>query len=132
MAKRFAGEFSPGTKDSNSRHSPRSREAAEAVKGANDLSNERLKTSAENLKKANFAIRTEMERGVFAIEAVAAANRTLVDTIEESLQIADEGKRRRSDAEAELQKMEIELRETLAAAKSRASVSGEQDGGNVG
>ncbi len=33
-----------------------------------------------------------MERGVFDIEVVKQANQTLIDTIEESLRIADEGK----------------------------------------
>ena len=60
-----------------------------------------------------------MERGVFDIEAVREANANLIGTIEDSLQIADEGKARRAAAEDELQKMEAELRETLAAAKAR-------------
>ncbi len=47
------------------------------------------------------------------------ANATLIATIEDSLQIADEGKARRAAAEAELVKMEAELRDTLAAARSR-------------
>jgi uncharacterized protein YaaN involved in tellurite resistance len=64
-------------------------------------------------------VREEMERGVFDIEAVKAANAELIATIEESLQIADEGKRRRAEAEAEMIKMEAELRDTLAAASAR-------------
>ena len=47
-----------------------------------------------------------MERGVFDIEAVKQANSDLIATIEESLQIADEGKAKRAAAEEELQKME--------------------------
>lgn len=97
----------------------RSREAAEAVRGANDLTNELLTANAENLQQANRVVRKEMERGVFDIEAIKSANATLIATIEESLQIADEGKAKRSAAEADLQKMEAELRDTLAAAKSR-------------
>jgi uncharacterized protein YaaN involved in tellurite resistance len=58
-----------------------------------------------------------MERGVFDIEAVKSANRTLIDTIEESLQIADEGKARRAAAESELKTIEEELKTTLASAK---------------
>ena len=48
--------------------------AAGAVREANDLTNELLTSNAENLRTANKAIRTEMERGVFDIEAVKAAN----------------------------------------------------------
>ncbi len=99
----------------------RSKEAAGAVREANDLTNELLKANAENLQEANKVVREEMERGVFDIETIKAANATLIATINESLAIADEGKARRAAAEAELVKMEAELRETLASAKARQS-----------
>ncbi len=98
----------------------RSSEAAEAVRDANDLTNELLKANADNLRTANKAIREEMERGVFDIEAVQQANDALVTTINESLQIADEGKRKRAEAEAKLEQMENELRDTLASASARS------------
>ena len=97
----------------------RSAEAAAAVRDANDLTNELLTANAENLRESNKMIREEMERGVFDIEAVKQANADLIGTIQDSLQIADEGKARRAAAEEELKKMEAELRDTLAAAKAR-------------
>jgi uncharacterized protein YaaN involved in tellurite resistance len=97
----------------------RSSEAAAAVRDANDLTNELLTSNAKNLRDSNKMIREEMERGVFDIEAVKQANADLIGTIQESLQIADEGKARRAAAEADLEKMEVELRDTLAAAKAR-------------
>ncbi|MGC9368221.1 MAG: toxic anion resistance protein [Paracoccaceae bacterium] len=109
----------------------RSREAAAAVRGAADLTNELLTANAENLQQANRAVREEMERGVFDIEAVKSANATLIATIEESLKIADEGKARRAAAEEELKKMEAELRETLAAAKARGDKTGDTAGTSV-
>ncbi len=109
----------------------RSREAAEAVREANDLTNELLTSNADNLKEANRIVRTEMERGVFDIEAVRSANATLVATIEESLKIADEGKAKRASAEEELVKMEAELRDALVAAKSRGTADGAKIGGAV-
>jgi uncharacterized protein YaaN involved in tellurite resistance len=99
----------------------RSREAAEAVRDANDLTNELLKSNADNLQEANKVVREEMERGVFDIEAVRAANETLIATIEDSLRIADEGKARRAAAETELTKMEGDLRDTLSAARARST-----------
>lgn len=99
----------------------RSKEAAEAIRGANDLTNELLTANAENLQQANRVVRQEMERGVFDIEAVKKANATLIATIQESLQIADEGKARRAAAEQDLRKMETELRDTLAAARAKAT-----------
>jgi uncharacterized protein YaaN involved in tellurite resistance len=104
----------------------RSKEAAEAVRDASDLTNELLKANAENLQTANKVVREEMERGVFDIETVKAANATLIATINESLAIADEGKARRAAAEADLVKMEADLRDTLAAAKARQSAPSAQ------
>ncbi len=106
----------------------RSAEAAAAVRDANDLTNELLTSNAKNLRDTNKMIREEMERGVFDIEAVKQANADLIGTIEESLQIADEGKARRAAAEQELQKMEKELRDTLASAKARKSGTGDVAG----
>ncbi len=103
----------------------RSRDAAKAVKGATDLTNELLTKNAENLQMANREVRKEMERGVFDIEAVKQANDRLIATINESLTIADEGKARRAAAEKELVKMEAELKQTLASAKARATGTGD-------
>ena len=100
----------------------RSREAAKAVKGATDLTNELLTKNAENLQSANREVREEMERGVFDIENVKKANATLIATIEESLAIADEGKAKRAEAEGELRKMEEDLKATLASAKASRPV----------
>ncbi len=97
----------------------RSAEAAKAVSAANDLTNELLTSNAANLRQSNTMIRKEMERGVFDIEAVKQANADLIGTIQESLQIADEGKAKRAAAEEDLKKMESDLRDTLASAKAR-------------
>ncbi len=109
----------------------RSSDAAAAVREANDLTNELLTRNAENLRSANKVIREEMERGVFDIEAVRAANENLIATINESLQIADQGKARRTAAEAELERMEQELKNTLASAKSGGGGAPESMGGSA-
>ncbi|MBW4707496.1 toxic anion resistance protein [Roseobacter sp. YSTF-M11] len=106
----------------------RSAEAAKAVRQANDLTNELLTANAKNLRESNKIVREEMERGVFDIEAVKQANADLIGTIEESLQIADEGKARRAAAETELQEMEAKLRDTLASAKARGDGVGDTSG----
>jgi uncharacterized protein YaaN involved in tellurite resistance len=96
----------------------RSGRAAETVKAATDLTNDLLRANAENLKTANAEARKQIERGVFDIETVKQANQALIETIEESLRIADEGKRARAAAGAELEQMESDLRKTLAAASA--------------
>lgn len=109
----------------------RSAEAAAAVRDANDLTNELLTSNAANLRSSNKMIREEMERGVFDIESVKQANADLIGTIEESLQIADEGKARRAAAEIDLKKMETDLRDTLASAKARKDGVGDNTGTSV-
>ncbi len=102
----------------------RSSQAAETVKAATDLTNDLLAANAENLKIANAETRKQLERGVFDIEVIKKANQTLIATIEESLQIADEGKKMRAEAVTQLQECESELRKTLASAQSKATGAG--------
>ncbi len=99
----------------------RSAEAAKSVQAASDLTNDLLEKNAENLRSANRTVREELERGVFDVDAVRKANENLIATVEESLQIADEGKRRRAAAEEALAEMETELKASLKAASARAS-----------
>jgi uncharacterized protein YaaN involved in tellurite resistance len=96
----------------------RSGRAAETVKAATDLTNELLMANAENLKQANAQARTQIERGVFDIETVKAANQALIATIEESLSIADQGRRARAAAGKELAQLEGNLRKALSKASA--------------
>jgi len=99
----------------------RSSQAAETVKAATDLTNDLLAANAENLKIANAETRKQLERGVFDIEVIKQANQTLIATIEESLQIADQGKKMRAEAVTQLQVCETELRKTLASAQAKTT-----------
>lgn len=96
----------------------RSSQAAETVKAATDLTNDLLRSNAENLKLANAETRKQLERGVFDIETIKQANTLLIQTLEESLQIADQGKQVRAQAVTELETCEAELRKALSAAKA--------------
>ncbi len=110
----------------------RSRDAAKVVREANDLTNELLTSNAANLKLANKEIREEIERGIFDIDAIKKANADLIETIEDSLRIADEGKAKRAEAEKELKLMEEELTQTLAAAKAKGTALGHNVGEAAG
>ncbi len=99
----------------------RAEQAGKAVKGAADLTNELLRDNAELLNQSNKEIRQQLERGVFDIETVKEANQKLISTIEESLQIADEGKRMRAEAVKELAEMESALKQTLTDASARST-----------
>lgn len=104
-------------------------DAAKVVKEASDLTNELLEKNAETLRVGNEETRKQMERGVFDIESVKKANQTLIDTINDSLRIADEGKTMRARAEEEIKVMEHDLRQALIAAKAKADAPSQQAGG---
>jgi len=94
-------------------------DAAETVKKATDLTNDLLESNATNLRTANVEVRKQMERGVFDIESVRKANQELIGTINDSLEIAEEGRAKRASAATELQHLESELRTALMSAKAR-------------
>jgi uncharacterized protein YaaN involved in tellurite resistance len=60
-----------------------------------------------------------MERGVFDIESIKKANQTLIDTLNDSIKIAQEGKEARAKAEVELKNTEKALKEALLATKAK-------------
>jgi len=99
----------------------RSQAAVKTVKAATDLTNELLEKNTENLQQANREVKEQVERGIFDLETVKTANSKLIDTIEESLRIADEGKRAREKAVVELQLCENDLKTALTSAHARVN-----------
>ena len=99
----------------------RSGEAAKTVKAATDLTNELLEKNADALQSANREVRTQLERGVFDVEVVKSANDKLIATIQESLQIAQDGKQQRAAAVLQLEACESELHQALTGAASAAT-----------
>jgi len=97
----------------------RSHEAANAIKEANDLTNDLLEANAESLREANAEVRKQMERGVFDIESIKKANNTLIETLNDSIKITQEGKKARALAEKELTQTEKALKEALIATKAK-------------
>jgi len=97
----------------------RSHESAKALKDTTDLTNELLEKNAEGLREANKEVRTQMERGIFDIESIKIANNTLIATLNDSLEIAEEGKKAREKALTELANTEHELKEALLSTKAK-------------
>jgi uncharacterized protein YaaN involved in tellurite resistance len=96
-----------------------SREAANSLQAANDLTNDLLRSNADALREGNRAVREQVERGVFDIEAIDYANQTLIATINDSLAIAEQGRQARLQANERLQAMEQQLRQSLQAASAQ-------------
>lgn len=96
--------------------------AAALQKSVADTTNEMLKKNAEMLKTSTVETAREVERSIVDVETLRDVQGKLINTIEETLNIANEGRAKRREAEKELAAMENDLRVRLTelAAKSRA------------
>ncbi len=90
-----------------------SAEAAKAQREVTNLTNELLKKNADILKTATIETARESERGVVDLETLQHTNQSLIATLDEVMKIQDEGKEKRMAAEAELGRIEVELRDKL-------------------
>ncbi|WP_269478264.1 toxic anion resistance protein [Hominibacterium faecale] len=90
-----------------------SNKAAQAQKAVTDMTNELLTKNAENLKTATVETARQMERGVVDVETLEHTNELLISTIDEVVQIQEEGRQKRETAEAALMRMENELKQKL-------------------
>jgi uncharacterized protein YaaN involved in tellurite resistance len=97
-----------------------STEAARAQREVSDMTNELLKKNAETLKVASIETAKEAERGIVDIETLQSTNQTLISTLDEVLKIQQDGREKRANAEAELQKIEDEMRDKLLEASQRS------------
>ena len=90
-----------------------SKEAMEAQREVTQMTNTLLKKNAEALKMATIETAKESERGVVEIETLQYTNQSLIETLEEVAQIQAEGRQKRQAAEAELARIEGELKNKL-------------------
>ncbi|MBQ8512526.1 MAG: toxic anion resistance protein [Clostridia bacterium] len=90
-----------------------SRQAMEAGRMVTDMTNELLKKNAEALRQATVEITKEAERGIVDIETLTHTNEQLIQTLDEVQQIQKEGRDKRVAAEAELGRIEGELKTKL-------------------
>ena len=89
------------------------KQAMEAQRQVTDMTNRLLKTNADMLKMASVETAKESERAVVDLETLQHTNQTLIETLDEVLQIQQEGRQKRQQASAELKRMEDELRSKL-------------------
>lgn len=94
-----------------------SEQAAKAQREVTDMTNELLKKNAETLKTATIDVAKESERGIVDIETLKQTNESLITTLDEVLKIQTEGREKRREAEAELGRIEGELKEKLLQAR---------------
>ncbi|MEI3129935.1 MAG: toxic anion resistance protein [Oscillospiraceae bacterium] len=87
--------------------------AMEAQRQVTDMTNTLLKKNADMLKTASVETAKESERAVVDLETLQHTNQSLIETLDEVLQIQTEGAQKRAVAQAELRKIEGELKQKL-------------------
>lgn len=89
------------------------RQATAAQSAVTEMTNELLKKNADMLKMGTVQTAREAERSVVDIETLQHTNEQLISTLDEVLNIQREGAQKRKEAEAELGRIEGELRAKL-------------------
>ena len=90
-----------------------SKQAMEAQREVNEMTNQLLKKNADTLKMATIETAKESERGIVDIATLQHTHEALISTLDEVAQIQKEGRQKRIEAEAELRKIEKELNQKL-------------------
>ena len=90
-----------------------STEAAQAQRQVNDITNALLKQNAEKLHMASVETAKEAERGIVDIETLKKTNAELIQTLDDVMKIQQDGRAKRLAAEAEMAKMENDLKVKL-------------------
>ena len=90
-----------------------STEAAKAQREVTDMTNALLQKNAETLKLATVEAAKESERGIVDIETLQKTNEALISTFDEVMAIQKEGREKRRAAEAEIYRLEGELKQKL-------------------
>ncbi|WP_436884091.1 toxic anion resistance protein [Staphylococcus pseudoxylosus] len=91
----------------------RQQNAVTAQKAVTDTTNDLLLKNSELLKQNALATATENERGVVDIETLKTTQNDIIETIEQTLQIQEQGRNKRKQAESELNQLESELQNQL-------------------
>jgi uncharacterized protein YaaN involved in tellurite resistance len=90
-----------------------SQKALGAQKAVTDVTNELLKKNADMLRVNSVEVAKENERGIIDIETIQHINDQLILTIDEVLQVQEDGKQQRRAAEAQLAQIQNDLKNKL-------------------
>ena len=106
----------------NNYHTQKAIEAQQAV---TEATNEMLKKNAESLHQNTVNTAKASERGIVDIETLQHTNQELITAIDEIIQIQEDGKVARAEAEKELARIEQELKDKMLGIAANARWTGE-------
>ena len=91
----------------------RQKDAVTAQRQVSETTNQLIQKNSEMLKISTIETARENERGIIDLETLQKTQKDLIETLEETLKIQQEGRARRRKAEVELTNMEEDLRQKL-------------------
>jgi len=89
------------------------RQATAAQTAVTNMTNDLLRKNADMLKMGTIETAKEAERSVVSIETLQHTNQQLISTLDEVMKIQTDGTQKRKEAEAELGRIEGELKQKL-------------------
>ena len=87
--------------------------ALDLQKTVTDATNKMIREASQMMKDQAISIEEQAQRGIVDTETLAQANRDLIDTITGVLHVQEEGRKKRADAERQMEQMTAELRKAL-------------------
>ena len=84
-----------------------------AQKAVTDLTNEMLKKNSETLKQGTIEIAEESERAIIDVETLQKTNQDIIETLDKVIEIHQNGRVKRQEAEKQLEQIEGELKDKL-------------------
>ena len=90
--------------------------ALDMQKTVTDATNQMIREASQMMKEQAISIEEQAQRGIVDIETLQAANRDLIDTIGGVLRVQEEGRKKRAEAEKQMDQMTVELKKALTQA----------------
>ncbi|MBR3697224.1 MAG: toxic anion resistance protein [Clostridia bacterium] len=87
-------------------------------KAVTDMTNDMLKKNSELLKQGSIQIAEESERAIVDVETLQKTNKDIIETLDRILEIHENGRQKRAEAEKQLITIEQELKEKMLEIKN--------------
>lgn len=94
------------------------KQALGAQKAVTKLTNDMLNKNSEMLKQGSIDIAQESERAIVDVETLQKTNANIIETLDKVIEIHENGRQKRKEAEEQLEEIEKELKEKMVELKA--------------
>ena len=93
------------------------KQALGAQQAVTNLTNDMLKKNSELLKQGSIEVAQESEKAIVDVETLKKTNQDIIETLDKIIEIHENGRTQRQEAEVELQNIEKELKDKMVEIK---------------